>query len=720
MRVEEGMSMEAPQRSAGRAAALDGIAKLMRPSSVVIIGMSSKPGSPSATVLENLLGDGYAGKVHLVGRVGGVIGGLPCATSMDDVPYGIDLAIMVVAASAVRETLEACIARGIRSAVCFASGFAEAGEEGRREQEEIGRIARENGLPLLGPNCVGYYNYVDGFQAMLAPSSKIAKVGTDVGRTLVVVSQSGGAAHHVTQTLTGRGVPVSYMVTTGNEADLGIADFISYLLDQPTTGAVVCYVEQIRCPTEMLAVTERARQRGIPILMLHPGKSDRAREVSASHSGALVGDYAAMRTIVEASGVLMIDTLEELIDAAEILLRFPEPSGSGVGIVTASGAIAVITADYCETIGLEVPPISPSRAAQVRPYLPDYLKVRNPLDLGANVAWQPDGMRVATDVMLKEPAIGGVLISNPYVGGLIGQAWAQGATSHDGGKPIIYVVHDEDVPLPPEVSAILANSDLLVKRSPERALRALAHVIEYGRRRRSWKTVSEHPRLRELPALGHGKQPEWLGKKFLAEMGIRIPVGALARSIEEAIAIAERIGFPVAMKAQSAALAHKSDVGGVLLDISDEAALRSGWSTLHENVARAVPAPALDGVLIERMGPSGVELAVGARRDPRWGPVVMAGLGGIWIEALADVRLLSPTSPQEGILQELRKLRNAGLLKGIRGLPAVDLAAVAQVASLVGRVMVARPEIAEIDINPLIANMGDAGALALDALLVVK
>lgn len=715
--------MEYRSKGEGSAAAnlnAAGIEHLMRPRAIAIIGMSSKPGTPSHTVLRNMLANDFDGDVHLVGRSGGTIEGLPCLTSVDQLPMGVDLAIMIVPADSVRETIEACIARGVKSAVCFSSGFAETGSEGRREQEEIGRIAREGGLALIGPNCVGYYNYRDAFSVMLVPTGKLPKLSEDAGQAMAIVAQSGGIGHHLAHSLEHRGVPVSYMITTGNEAHLGISDIIAFLLDDETTGGIICYAEQIRRPADMLAAAAIARKRGKSILLLHPGKSDKARAATASHTGALTGDHAVMRTVIEDSGIMVIDTLEELVDVAQIVTRYPDHSGEGLGIVTTSGALCGISEDYCAELGLDIPPMSPSQVEVLKPQIPDYTPPRNPLDLGTLPAWQPDLLRKGASAMLDDPAIGSLMLSNPYVGPPISTEWAKAASGFSTAKPIVYVVHDEDVPLPEEASAILAENKMVVLRSPERAMRALAALTAHARRRRAWAEPAAAEPFAGLPSLGRGTQPEWLGKQVLAKMGIAVPEGGLAKSADDAVAIASRIGFPVVIKAQAASLAHKSEVGGVLLNITDEAALREKWVTLHDNVARAKPGLELDGVLVEKMGERGLELVVGARRDPQWGPVLLVGMGGIWIEALGDVRLLPVSISEERIVEELGKLKGTKLLRGFRGSPPVDVAAVARVAALVGRLMSTRPDIVEIDVNPLVAYGEGKGVVALDALIVTE
>jgi len=696
-----------------------GIEQMMRPRSVAIIGMSSKPGTPSHTVLRNLQTSEFKTKIHLVGRSGGEIEGIPCLTSIDQLPEGVDLAILIVPAEAVRETVEACIARGVKSAVCFSSGFAETGEQGRREQEEIGRIAREGGLPLVGPNCVGYFNYVDAFSVMLVPTP-LQRPEDDGRPGVAIVCQSGGIGHHLAYTLQQRGVNVSYMVTTGNEAHLGIADLVGFFLADDKTGAVVCYAEQIRRPADMLAVAKLARDHGKKILLLHPGKSAKAQAATASHTGALTGDYKVMRTLLEDAGIVMVDALEELIDVSQIVLRYPHHDGEGLGIVTTSGALCGISEDYAAELGLDIPPMSKATADSLKGKLPDYTPPRNPFDMGTLPAWQPDLLRVGAEAVLADPAIGSVMISNPSVGPPISTAFASIAAALPADKPMVYVIHNEDCPIPQEAAKILTDNKMVVMRSPERAMRALAALTRHARQRRGWSEPATPQPFAGLPALGSGTQVEWLGKQVLAKIGIAVPEGGLAKTVDEAVAIAAKIGFPVALKAQAASLAHKSDVGGVLLNIADETSLRSQWDALHANIARAKRGLALDGLLVEKMGERGVELVVGARRDPSWGPVLLVGMGGVWIEALGDVALLPALASEAQIVEALRGLKGAKLLNGFRGSPPVDLAAVARAAAQVGRLIATTPEITEIDVNPLVAYGEGKGVVALDALIVTQ
>lgn len=697
---------------------------IVRPRSVAIVGLSSKPGSAGHVLLGNLLRGGYDGEIHLVGRSGGVVDGRTVLTDVAALPEGIDLAILMVPSDAVLDTVKACVARRVRGAVCFASGFAEMGEEGRAQQRAISEAARAGGMTFLGPNTLGYYNYVDGFYVMMVEQVLPPRLDPDAGPAVAVVAQSGGIGAHIAASLKARGVPLSYMLTTGNEAQIGLAEMVTFFADDPHTGAIVVYAEQVRSAPDFLAAARHARARGKGVVVFHPGRSERSQAAAQSHTGALAGNHAAMQLMMEHAGVLMVDSLEEVVDLGQLVLRFPQAPTGGLGLVTASGAMCGIVQDYVEPLGLELPPLAQAQADALRVHLPDYTPPRNPLDLGTLIAWKPEIIQLGVAAVLADPAVGCLLASLPMPGPEAALVWLQAflAGRADSSKPAIFVMHNEDVPLYPAVLELAQRSGAIVMRSPERALRALARYSRFGRIQAAAASAPAAFQLswNELPQLGHGTQVEWLGKQVLSKLGIRTPEGALATTPDEAAQIAARIGYPVVMKAQAATLAHKSEVGGVLLNIADESALRAAWSQLYANVARADAAMVLDGVLVEAMGERGLELVVGASRDAQWGPILMVGLGGIWVEALGDVQLLPPNLPQAAIIDKLRSLKASKLLTGFRGTPAVDLEAVAQVVATVGQLMLARGDIAEVDINPLVAYAHGKGVIALDALVVTR
>lgn len=697
---------------------------LLAPRSVAVVGLSTKPGSAGLVVLRNLLDAGYDGDIHLVGRSGGEVGGRQVLTSIDQLPVEVDLAILLVPSDAVLETVQSCVARGVRSAVCFASGFAEMGEAGRQKQQEIADTAAQGGMRLLGPNTIGFFNNIDSFHVSMVELDLPPRLKPEDGSAVAIVAQSGGIGVHIAASLQARAVPVSYVLTTGNEAQLGLADVLEFLEQDPHTSTAVVYAEQVRYASNVLEALRKLRTSGKRVVLLHPGKSESAQEATRSHTGALAGNHSAMRLAMERAGVLVVDSLEEAIDLGQLCLRFPQAPQGGLGLITASGALCGIALDYLEPLGLEMPPMSPLQADALREHLPVYTPPRNPLDLGTLIGPKPELIGRGVQVLQQDPRIGSLLVSLPMPSPGIAPVWLSSFLEGMQGaqKPAIFVMQNEGMPLPAALLEKAARAGTVVMRSPERALRALAAFTRYGRTRAHWESAAPATALTVplQPALEAGTLPEWRGKQLLQAAGLQTPPGDLATTVQEAITVAQRIGYPVVLKAQAAKLAHKTEAGGVMLGIQDEAQLRTAWQTLLENIHRHDANLVLDGVLVESMGARGLELVVGAVRDSQWGPVLMVGLGGIWVEALGDVQLLSPDFPHAGIVARLQALKGARLLQGFRGAPAVDLDAVARAVAAVGRLMLARPDIAEIDINPLVAYGTERGVLALDALVVVQ
>lgn len=696
------------------------IERLMRPRSVAIIGISSRSGTAGHTVLDNLIQNGFQGAIYLVGRSGGEISGRRVLVDISSLPEHVDLAILTMPASGVRDAVAQCVKRKVRAAVIFASGFSESGNE--NDQAEVTRIARAGGLALVGPNCVGYTNLVDGFVCGFANSAKQSLMQKGGDPAFAIISQSGGLTVHIKSSLEARNLQVSYMISSGNEADLGLADFIHYLLNEKNTDGIVIYAEHIRNPTAFLAAAQRAREIGKPIVLLHSGRSDRAKEATKSHTGALAGDYETMAVIVRRAGVVLVDTLEELTDVAEILARFPGgASVGGAAILTFSGAFCAMAHDYCEMIGLQLPSLSPEIEADLRPQLSHFISPRNPLDLGTQVLWQPELVEVGCKALLRDPAMGSLTIAISSGGPSHAVKYLDRIIAGTAGstKPVVFAVFGDSSPLLPEVMALIKQHRVILSRSPERTLRAMGQLHRHGKLAATPKVqCSGHEE--NLPRVGKGTIPEYVGKKILVSLGIKVPEGDLAHSVDEAIAIATRVGWPVAMKAQASALAHKTDAGGVVLNVNDEASARHAWAKILSNVARSHPSLEIDGILVEKMSAKGLELVVGAKRDKHWGAVLLVGFGGVWAEAVGDVRLMAPDLSEVEIVKELYKLKSSKLFGKFRDMPERDVGAAARVVAALSNLMHAVPGAVEIEINPLVVHAKDEGATALDALLVTE
>lgn len=691
----------------------------LRPKSVAIIGFSSRPGSAGQNAYKNFILNEFEGDIHLVGRSGGEIDGRTILKEIDELPEGVDLAIFTLPAAAAHDAMRACARRKVKAVTIFASGFAEVGH--RDSQDELAAIAREGGVALLGPNCLGYTNLTNGVHAGFVAATTIVRTPDTDDPKVAIISASGGLMSHIRQGLEQRNVPAAYTISTGNEAGVGIADFVDYFGADPLTSMIVVYVEEVREPEAFLAAAARARAAGKPVVMMHPGRTDRAREAVTSHTGALAGNHATMRALVEHAGIMFIDNVDELIDSAEVLARYPNPGPQGAGILTFSGALCAIFHDFCDEIGLEVPPLSPDNEARMREALPGFATPRNPLDLTTQPVWQPELMETGVNALLDDPNIGSCVIDIPMGNPAMGLKYLEytlAGKDRNPDKPLIFGVMGENTPLPPDFATLAKERRVIVTRSADRSLRAIKHYVNHGKAlARASQTVAATP-VAGLPKLMPGAQSEWDGKQILKAAGIRTPEGGLAGSPDEAIAIAEKIGFPVVMKAHSAKLLHKTEVGGVMLNIADADGVQAAWQTLHDNVAKAKPDLKLDGILVEQMSAKGLEMVVGARRDPQWGPVVLVGLGGVMVEAIGDVRLLPPDLSEDAIIAEMHQLKAARLLGGFRGAPEPDVAAVARAVAAIGNLVRTVPEITEIDVNPLIAHPKGQGATALDALIV--
>lgn len=693
--------------------------RLLRPRSIAVVGASPEPTSVAGLLITNISRFDYAGELHFVSRSRDEVNGRRCFKSIDELPDGIDAAVLVVPQVAVRESVEACGKRGIGGAVVYASGFSELGETGRQAQDALTATAREYGVALLGPNCMGLINFTDNVPLTFEPVPPRQAMS---GPRIAIVAQSGAMNGNLRAAFTAKGLNVSFSISTGNEAALCAEDVLTSLVEADDCDAFAVFVEMLRKPSQFLKVAARARELGKPVVLMHPGRSQRAREAAQSHTGALAGDHAVMRALVEREGVVVVDTLDELFDVTAILVRYPTPVDIPFAAVSSnSGALRGVSIDFCEDVGLPLATFAPETMSRIGEILPDFATPDNPLDLTSQGMQRPEIFGATAKAILDDPGVGSLVVS--LMGGSPAQQVAK-ATSMlpvmtASAKPICFSIMGDSSQLAPEFMDLVTQSGLPFVRSPDRAIRAMAHVHRYGQLATASRSRAPAGQGKKVGGLEPGPLAEYKGKALLRELGIRTPSGELARTVDDAARIAGSIGYPVVIKAQADRLMHKSDVGGVAVGIKDEAALRAAWQRMVDEVARHEPELVLDGILVESMASPGLELVMGGRRDPNWGLVMLVGLGGIWIEALHDVRLLAPDLTQAQIVQSLRQLKGAKLLTGLRGRGPVDVEAVAQAVSRLAAFMVANPEITEVDVNPLIALPVGQGVIALDALLVM-
>jgi acyl-CoA synthetase (NDP forming) len=691
------------------------LSRLLNPKSVAIVGASPTPGALGNSVLANLERHGFAGDIHLINPKRDDIGGRPCLKSIGDLPDGVDAAVLAIPGPAVLDAVKALAAKGVGAAVIFAAGFAEGGDEGLVAQAEVARIARESGMVVEGPNCLGMTNYVTGVPLTFVETPALRLDGKP---GIGIVSQSGAMAVVLGTTLMAKDLGISISVSTGNEAASGVEDYVAHLIDDADTRVIGMIVEQFRKPARFLELAAKARAAGKPIVLLHPGTSSAARESAATHTGAMAGDWQLMKTKVERAGVVLVGSLEELGDVLDIALRAKPVRAGGTAVLTESGAFKALTLDLAEAIGLDLPAVEGDTAAKMRAAIPDFIPVSNPMDLTAQALVDPDLYRRTLEPLLADDRFAavvlGIIQTDPATSSRKFPQITDAVRTIAPEKPVIFAGLDDGAPVPPDYIAALRAQGVPYFPSPDRAFRALRRLSEAAVRDDA--ATADAPVSVELPIAG--VIAEYHAKALLAPLGVPFPKGGFATNVEEARAVAAQVGYPVVLKAQAAALSHKSDAGGVILNIADDAALTAAWERLYANVAAYDAAIALDGGLIEAMGARGTELIVGARNDPEWGPVILVGFGGVQAELLHDVRLLPPDLPHDAIVAELRLLKSGALLDGFRGSPALDVDAVATLIEGLGRVLRGTPGIREIDLNPVVVYPKGEGAVALDALIL--
>jgi acyl-CoA synthetase (NDP forming) len=690
--------------------------RLLRPESIAIIGASAREGALGRSVLDNLLRSGFSGRLYLVNPKQTEIQGRPCVPTIDDLPRGIDCAILAIPGSAVLAASRACGQRGFGGVIVFSAGFAETGAVGKAAQAELARIGDEFDMAIEGPNCLGIVNHVD-----VVPLTFVSSPVTPLGRTrrgIGIVSQSGAMAAVLSVELQARKLGLSFSISTGNEAHLGVEDFLEYLLDDPHTAMVAMLVEQFRRPQRFLELAGRARSAGVSIVLLHPGRGVAAQASAQTHTGAMAGDWQIMRTQVEREGVAVVETLEELVDVSDILMRCPQMKPGGAAILAESGAFKALALDYCERIDLPLPSFLPGTSDALRAVLPAFVTPTNPLDLTAQGLVERNLYRNALPPLLHDDGIACVVLTiimtDAETSSIKMPPLLDAIAAVDAKKPIVFSALDGGADIPASYVDGLRDLGVPYFSSAERAFRAVARVGQLAKLAAREHLDAATPSL-DLP---RGIVPEYATKDVLARIGIPIGKRKLVTTVDDALVAAREIGFPVVLKAQAAALSHKSDAGGVVLNLGDERALRDGWANLHAQLAATRPGIDLDGVLVEAMAPRGIELIVGGRNDPDWGSVVLVGFGGVLAEAHEDVRLLPADLSNTAIVSELLSLKSAVLLRGFRGSAPISMDAVSDVVVKVGALMRAYPDISELEINPLAVY--PEHVLALDALMDVK
>jgi acetyltransferase len=683
---------------------------LLNPRSIAILGASTDFGKINGRTLKFLLDKGYRGKIYPVNPKYPRVGGLACYPDVASLPEAPDLAVVAVPARAVTASLRELGARGARAAVVFSSGFGEMGEAGRALEQEAAAAARAGGLRLLGPNCLGYIN---AWENAIATFGQYAEGETPPG-PVAFVTQSGAFGTAIAALARRRGLGLGYFVNTGNEADVDFVEVMRALIEDPRVKVGAGYLEALRDGAGLAELAESALRAGKPLVLTKVGRTAAGARAAASHTGALASADSVFEGVASGRGIVRGRNEEHMLDLVEALSRCPLPGGAGLAIVTQSGGAGVLAADRAEELGLPVPVLAGETQRRLKDVIPAFGSSANPVDVTGQFVAEPGLLRDAVRIVLEDPAVHIALVwlqlMETHVEALLeifGEI--QAAVT----KPFVVCW----VAAPERALAGLRARGIAALRGAEPAVEACAALTRYAAARRDFlagepaRAALRVPRL-ELPATG-GPVAALEVRALLGGAGVQTVACELARDADAAAAAADRLGYPVALKIESPDILHKTEAGGVRLNLSGTDAVRRAFLEIVESARRHQPGARVAGVIVQAMAAGAVEMVVGLRRDRDFGTVVMAGLGGIHVEVLKDVVFRpAPVTPAEAG-RMLDALRGRALLDGVRGAPAVDRAALARLISSVSCLGVAAgSRLESLDLNPVLA--GPTGAVAVD------
>ena len=702
----------------------EALRRMLNPCSVALVGASENPASFASRTLQNLAG--YTGEIYLVNSKYETLGGQPCYKDLASLPQSPDCVIAAIPRAGIEPVLQEAIAARAGGVIVYASGYSETGIAQRTaEQQRIANLVRPTGTRILGPNCLGAITAGTNFSATFAhtPSRIQCRDGKGIG----LVSQSGALGVALIQAVN-RGVSFSHMLTSGNSCDVDVCDLIGFLAADPSCGVIACVFEGTDAPRRLLEAGELARRHRKPVVICKIAGGEEGAAAAMSHTGSMAGSAAGYDALFEMAGFIKVDDFEALVEIAGFLAKAPPWKAAGVAVISPSGGAAILCADAAEKEGVQLPQPSDATTIELKEVIPEFGSARNPCDVTAQVLTDPGSLDKCIKLFCAEPGIGAVVMPHMTAYDVGTQrTLSVSPTVAAAGVPLCVVWMTEWLE-GPGAEEIEQRPDIALFRSARRCFAALHSWSEWASRlqRREESIPARHqvsiPEQRTvinlLGPLQHRRAlTEREAKQVLQAFGVRAASDEVASSAAEAVAAANRTGYPVVLKVESEDIPHKTDAGAVKLNLKSDAEVAAAFDEVMGNAKKAVPAAVILGVLVQPMVASGLEMLVGGRIDPLFGPMVVVGFGGVLVELLDDsVAALAPVTPAKARTM-LQRLRGAALLDGFRGSAPVDLDVLANTVSRISLLISDHAgSISEIDVNPLICS--GSSVIAVDALIV--
>ena len=692
------------------------------PESIAVLGASPDLHRIRGRLLHQLRENGFPGRILPINPSYQAIGGLPCFPSIGAVDGPVDLALVAIPAPAVAAAVEECAKAGVKNTLIISSGFAEEGGAAGDMQAALIEVTKRYGIRACGPNCEGYYNALGRIATTFSPTVETREDDSQVlvsDRRIGVIAQSGGIGFALFNRGKAAGLGFTYVISTGNEADLTMADFLDYMVEDERTHAVMLFCEAVRNGPGFVAALAKARRLGKPVIAIKVGRSDAGTRASASHTASLSGSYTAYHAVFERYGVIEAEDADEAVAIAGVVLSCPLPKGRRAGIVTVSGGGGAWMADTLSAHGLIVPVLSAAMQASLRPLMPSYGASGNPVDVTAQGSNTGPAMMTVMEHLAESDEIDMLVL----VSSLASESRASldagriRATAEKCGKPMTVWSYTIPSAFGRDASS---GCGLFLHTNLRNAGVAMGRLAGYAEvLRRPLPEPFEPVSGRLYPGLPR-VVPEYLAKQVLAAW---LPEAAerLVQSAEAAADAATTLGFPVALKVQSPDLPHKTEAGGVRLNLADPDAVAAAYAAMLGDVARYAPEAKIDGVLVQKMAPKGHELVIGMVNDATFGPIMMVGYGGTTVELFADVAHSPAPVDEAEAKRMIRSLRSAKLLSGFRGAAPIDLAPVAKLLAALSRAaLTLAAQVAEFELNPVILHADGSGLTVADALLTMK
>lgn len=695
---------------------------LFNPASIAVIGASAQGGRATGAI-RNLKELGFPGAVYPVNPKYDEVLGFPCYPSLEAIPGPVDLVCIGIPSEHIQDVLEQAHRKGVRAAVIFASGYAEADDGGKARQAELEEFARRSGMAICGPNCLGVLNFNARSCAYTSTPPGAVKAGD-----VALLSQSGTIVVAMVRSL--RGIGFSHMVSSGNEAVLNSADYLDYFVEDPGTRVLAAYLEGIKDPAGFVAVADRAFEAGKPLIVVKSGRSEGGSAASAAHTGSLAGSYEVQSAVFRQKGVVHCGDLDEFSEAIEMFrVARRIPAGPGIGMFGISGGENALVMDHAAELGLEIRPLTDNGKAKLAALLPWYARAENPIDPTGSLIDNQDVFVRCIEVLADEPHLDLILVSqdSPAAYDLV-IAKNTVAAARRIDKCIVFF-NNFSGPWNPEIVEMLREAGVPYLQGIRESLGAVKAYIDHHARRRELRAAPPPPRRETVPreaarrmlAEGGALLTEDASKRLLALYGFPVPPESLATSKAEALTAAASLGYPVVAKIVSPDLPHKAAAGGVRLDLRNAADLEGAYQDMLAAVVRNKPDARIAGVLIQPMVKSGIEIILGVKRDPQFGPMVMFGLGGIFVEAIRQVALrLAPLTERDAREMIAEVPAFGRLLEKLHpGSAAQDVVA-RLLLTLSDLALDIGADIDEIDINPVILDAPAGRATIVDALIVPR